>query len=267
MTRDVNPSFKFYSPSPALRPYVSHYYVLSSPPGLCELTYPLGYTQLIFHRGQPLFIPELDSLQSPFTVSGQVDFPSHVAATGAVEMIVAVFRPHTISLFINTPPSAFRNMEISGWDLGDRQLGELAVMVFEAATAVESIRLIDRFLISRLGMAADSLNLARVGSAVRCLIENPAVSVARLADTACLGKRQFERVFNEMVGMSPKSYAGIVRFQKSLMLMQEKRHSLADIAFSCGYADQSHFIREFRRYSGRTPSKIEGARSDLFTAV
>ena len=79
----------------------------------------------------------------------------------------------------------------------------------------------------------------------------PATSVIELASVACLGKKQFERLFNELVGANPKEYARIVRFQKSLKLLQH-----------C-----SEVIREFRRFSGYTPLSLLNVckpYSDLF---
>ena len=97
----------------------------------------------------------------------------------------------------------------------------------------------------------------------------PATPVTALASTACLSKKQFERLFNELVGANPKEYARIVRFQKSLELLQHcpQDANQAQLACQCGYADQSHFIREFRQFSGHTPlslRKVCNPYSDLF---
>lgn len=82
-------------------------------------------------------------------------------------------------------------------------------------------------------------------------------------------QKQFERLFNELVGANPKEYARIVRFQKSLKLLQHYTEdtNLAQIAYQCGYADQSHFIREFKQFSGYTPLSLLNVckpYSDLF---
>lgn len=60
------------------------------------------------------------------------------------------------------------------------------------------------------------------------------------------------------VGMNPKEYARIVRFQKSLKLMQNQTENISQtqIAYQCGYSDQSHFIREFRELSRYTPLSL-----------
>ena len=97
----------------------------------------------------------------------------------------------------------------------------------------------------------------------------PATPVIELASIACLGKKQFERLFNELVGANPKEYARVVRFQKSLKLLQHYSEDInqAQLAYQCGYADQSHFIREFKQFSGYTPLSLLNVcklYSDLF---
>ena len=80
-----------------------------------------------------------------------------------------------------------------------------------------------------------------------------------------MGKKQFERVFCHHVGMMPKEYARIVRFQKTLLMMQSGVTGYADIAFAAGYSDQSHFIREFKKFAGCTPERLTHPYSDLFS--
>ena len=124
---------RIYQPREELRPYMRYYWVLESDEPFSVLTFPIGCPQMIFHRRTPLFIPELSCRQDKFTISGQVNFPAHIASDGDMEMIVAVFYPHTIGMFIDTPPSAFYNQEISGYDIGNKQLNLLADRIFDCA--------------------------------------------------------------------------------------------------------------------------------------
>jgi len=61
-------------------------------------------------------------------------------------------------------------------------------------------------------------------------------------------------LFVQYTGLTPKLYSQINRFQNSLQLVREGNSSLTSIAYECGYADQSHFIREFKSFTGLTPS-------------
>lgn len=227
--------------------------MLKSSESFCVQTFPIGCSQIIFHRKSPLYIPELDSRQHRLTISGQVNFPARIASDGDTDMVVVVFYPHVLGLFLDTSPSEFYNMEISGSDIGNAELDELAVKVLDCEDDARCIEMIEAWLMSKV---RTSLNVDRVGTAVSLLMHNPSMPVVGLADAVCLGKKQFERVFRESVGMNPKEYARIVRFQKSLWMLQKGCRHYAAIACDCGYADQSHFIREFKSLSGYSPNEL-----------
>ncbi len=256
---------KIYQPRSELRPYVRYYWVLESDEPFSILTFPIGCPQIVFHKKTPLYIPELDKSQSQFTISGQVNFPAHIQSDGSLEMIVAVFYPHTVGMFIDTPPSAFYNLAISGYDIENRQLNEVAQRIFDCENAKDCIDIMEGFLLSKIDV---SLNTCRIGASVNRLLRAPSTSINALADRACLSKRQYERVFRETVGMNPKEYSCIVRFQKALWQMQRGESNYAGIAAECGYSDQSHFIRNFKELSGYTPEALIkhcAPYSDLFT--
>ena len=80
------------------------------------------------------------------------------------------------------------------------------------------------------------------------------VSVQDVADKVCLGIKQFERTFSKYVGVNPKKFASIVRFQ-NVMQMKRKHTSasMSQLAFENGYYDQSHFIHDFKSLTDLTP--------------
>lgn len=217
---------KIYQPREDLRPYVRYYWVLNSDEPFSVPTFPIGCPQIIFHKKSPLYLPELGTCQSQFTISGQVNFPAHIQSDGGLEMIVAVLYPHTIGMFIDTPPSAFYNLEISGYDIENRQVNDVAQRIFDCENDKECIDILENFLSSKI---RSSLNISRIGMSVSTLLRVPSTSVNALAASACLGKRQYERVFRETVGMNPKEYARIVKFQKALWLMQRGESNYAGI--------------------------------------
>ena len=256
---------KIYQPKKELRPYVRYYWVLESDEPFSVLTFPIGCPQIIFHKKTPLYIPEIEKNQSEFTISGQVNFPAHLQSDGSLDMIVVVFHPHTIGIFIDTPPSAFYNLEISGYDIEKRQLNEIARKIFDSEDSNICIDTLERFLLSKI---RPSININRIGESINSLLRHPSMPVNLLANAACLCKRQYERVFRDTIGMNPKEYARIVRFQKAMWLMQRGETNFAAIAAECGYSDQSHLIRNFKELSGHTPElllKQHIPYSDMFT--
>ncbi len=259
---------EFHRPCERLRPFIRYYWILNTNRNLDTLTFPIGCPQLIFHRRCRFQIPEFMAEQARFSISGQVNFPTRIQSSGDIETIVVVFYPHAIGTMFNIPASTFYNQEIDGYSLGDKILDMLADDVLNAEDSIEAINLIERHLLLRLAESG-IYNFKRVGVSLKQLFLYKAISVENMAQLACLSRKQFDRVFFKAVGMKPKEYSSVARFQKSLWLMQNGNNDFADIAYSCGYADQSHFIREFRRFSGTTPAELlkrHPIYSDLFAS-
>lgn len=268
----VQNNFQFYKPCKLLQPYVRYYWVFKSNQPMNTFTFPIGCTQIIFHKQNLLYIPELGTTQNELTISGQVNFSSHLYAEGNIEMIVVVFHPHTMSIFLDTPTSLFYNQEVSGYDIENQSLNELATRVFECEDNTLCINHIEEWLLSRIkGISSHAIYKSqRIDTTIKQIYVTPQISVTDLSSIACLSKKQFEREFQSHVGINPREYTRIVRFQKALAQMQYQPNGTnqAQIAYASGYADQSHLIREFKRLCGYTPMsllKIATPYSDLFT--
>lgn len=81
-------------------------------------------------------------------------------------------------------------------------------------------------------------------------------NVMDIAEKLRYNERHLYRVFKTNYGISPKVLLNILRLHLCLTLMLEKNMDLVDIANLCGFYDQSHFIKEIKRYTGITPLKI-----------
>ncbi|NNC45774.1 MAG: AraC family transcriptional regulator, partial [Winogradskyella sp.] len=76
-----------------------------------------------------------------------------------------------------------------------------------------------------------------------------------LPSRLCISKRQLEREFKEKIGISPKHYLRITRINEVIRLLNEKQvFDLTSITYHCGYFDQSHFIKDFKRITGQKPT-------------
>ncbi len=119
--------------------------------------------------------------------------------------------------------------------------------------------LMDRFLLERLAhgrpMSPD------IAWAFRQLRDSSgARSIGALSRALACSRKTLIKRFHAQVGLSPKAVAGILRFEHAtgrLRAADEERWS--ELALSCGYSDQAHFNRDFRRYAGRTPTEYRRA--------
>ncbi len=83
------------------------------------------------------------------------------------------------------------------------------------------------------------------------------VPVERVAEAAGVSRRHLTRVFEENVGVSPKIYNELARFRSAVACVRRGREiGWANLAAQCGYADQSHMIAEFRRFTGFSPDAL-----------
>ena len=81
------------------------------------------------------------------------------------------------------------------------------------------------------------------------------VSITDVCDSIGVNKRTFERRFAAETGLLPKQFAKIIQFQSSLRQLAEKDYDkLTDIVYENGFSDQSHFIKVFTAYTGKTPN-------------
>ena len=95
-----------------------------------------------------------------------------------------------------------------------------------------------------------------------------APSMASMADRAGISKRRFIRVFEDEVGLTPKRYQRIKRFQDAVRVIAAGgEHDWVDIALACGFYDQAHFNRDFREFTGLTPSDYAARQTDHMNHV
>ena len=88
------------------------------------------------------------------------------------------------------------------------------------------------------------------------LLSKGSISLKKLTENLDLSERSLERKFKESVGISPKLFSRICRFQASLKQLKHNHYDkLSDIAFENDYSDQSHFIRSFKEFTGFSPNQ------------
>jgi AraC-like DNA-binding protein len=133
-----------------------------------------------------------------------------------------------------------------------RNLGER----LEAATGWgQRFAILDDFIVRRLANAGQpSVPVIWAWNKVQTSGGN--INVRALVDELGYSHRRLIQEFRDQIGLPPKVMARIVRFERAVKMISSGAGSLPDVAFECGYYDQAHFNREFREFSGRTPSEF-----------
>ncbi|HYG40839.1 MAG TPA: helix-turn-helix transcriptional regulator [Cytophagales bacterium] len=160
--------------------------------------------------------------------------------------------PFAIPQLFSLPSTELSNQLVDLQTLLGNEGGELEEKMMLAGDNLERVKILSSFLENRVKKI--KREEPGVFAAINHIINSGGtLSVEKLSDNFCLSTRQFERKFKEYAGFSPKLYSRIIRFQTALKDYGNYKKPLTQIAFDCGYYDQSHFIHDFKEFSGYHP--------------
>lgn len=192
--------------------------------------------------------------------------------TGRTSMLSIQFYPHSIALFFDLPINELTNETLDTSAINGRQAHELEEQLHDLPSLDDKVKHIEKFLLRRLNRKQE-YTWKRVCHNIQLINQhNGMITPDQLASEACLSRKQHERIFRQMVGLSPKQFFKVIRFQYAIYAHQQYPfESLTEIAYRCGYYDQSHMINDFHELSGITPrqyfSTCETPNSDYFLAI
>ena len=148
--------------------------------------------------------------------------------------------------------------ELDGQDIFGREINHVIEQFSNAISNADRIVIAEAFLFRQITKSTKPAPIDLVMPDI--LKHSGMLKIEQLAKTACLSNRQFERVFKERIGLSPKFYSRLVRFTKA-WLMKENQPAITwtAIAYECGYFDQMHLIRDFQAFAGTNPHTIAEA--------
>lgn len=167
----------------------------------------------------------------------------------------ARFFPGTAKQILKSPLSKFTDREILLDDIQSNS-DESVELICGAGSFDERIALFEKYY-TRCNSDKDC-----APSLISFLLEKINAScgeirVRELAEETGYSTRHVSNVFKKYVGISPKLFSRIVRFQRSFNLLRlQKKMAFADLAQDAGYYDQAHFINEFKEFSMNTPAQI-----------
>jgi AraC-like DNA-binding protein len=195
------------------------------------------------------------------TVIGAMSVVGPARPAGRAEMVGAYFRPGRAAPFLGVPSSIVTDQIVGLEDLWGTASADLSGELCEAGEATRIERL-ERAFVERLAQArAVTTGVDAVGLAQCVISSGGRLTVERMADAAGISRQALARTFRETIGVTPKLYCMLARFQAGLVYAGRG----SDVDWACaavdlGYADQSHMITEFRRFSSLTPYRLASGR-------
>jgi AraC-like DNA-binding protein len=199
---------------------------------------------------------------------GQVLKPLPLKLAGKSSMLGIRFHPFGAALFFNEEVNLFNDQVIDLRSLMGKAIDDLYQRLQDSTGLTERLELIEHFLLNRLTHSASRQEKTTLVKFVMNELTRDEFfdNIENVAARYGITSRYLQKIFLQYTGLTPKRYAKINRFQKSLVLVGRGDLSLTSIAYQSGYFDQSHFIREFRSFTGITPSGFDGENSSAILA-
>jgi AraC-like DNA-binding protein len=164
------------------------------------------------------------------------------------------FKPSGVFPFLRVPVHELADAHVdleTVWGASARSLRE---RLCAAAVPAERFRILEAALLERMGRFTKRHRAVPYALAE---LERPDHSVAHIAERAGISHRRLTDVFRAEVGMTPKLFARIRRFERAVERARRvERPDWARLALGCGYFDQSHMIGDFIAFSGFTPVEL-----------
>ncbi|MDB4883144.1 MAG: uncharacterized protein JWL95_1910 [Gemmatimonadetes bacterium] len=227
-----------------------------------EHVFPNGLLELVFSLDGPRFVVEHDgrALECPdANVSGLQLRPMVVVSPSDRTRVFGIrLHPAAASAVLGRALPDLVSTTAALRDVVGPSANELAERCHAAQNPDVCVRIAARWIAARL-RAAPPPDQA-IDWVIRQIEESSGrIPIATLRERAGLSRNRLASAFRDQMGVAPKSYARIRRFDRAMRLMQTRPVSLSTLALDAGYYDQSHLTAEFRSLADRTPASFAAA--------
>ena len=252
--------FQTIAPRPSLEKYVQYFWF-----GELELSPNQTFTHLATASGsiewQFHYLGNFTTLNSqgepkrvfPAGMYGQTNqYNQYVTASRQSGIFAVRLYPHVLPALVGIPAYEITNQSVDVLSLLGREGVELAEKIESSRSFSQRVSIFSDFLENKLIRPRKKYHYLE-SAIVQIHRSNGQINATTLVNQSCLSQRQFERSFKELAGFSLQSYLKIIRFEAALSLVSAGYASLTELAYQLGYYDQSHFNRDFKRFTGQTP--------------
>lgn len=255
--------FEQIHPEQPLGDYINSivYYKDYTADHLMDKFLPDGTTNLVIELAdQPQYIFDNHSLEkvqkcTDAWFSGMHTEYLTISAGKQSEMMVISFKALGAHLFIAKNMDDYINKVVPALDVFGNGIIEIRKKIQKAESPKEKFDLIQTYLLSVFQPADFSTEVIHQ-TLNKLNEEKQALNLKDLAEKSGYSQKQFIHLFKKYVGITPKNYHKISRFNEILaQIHQKEKVSWAEVAVLCGYFDQAHFIKDFQKFSGLNPKK------------
>lgn len=266
--------YQTFQPHPDLSALVKFYWTLEvpyDPNNQKQKIIPDGCIEMTFNLEDKIkrYISEDEYIVHPQSmIMGQRTKSYFIEPLGNVKSFAICFYPYGFANFVSTSLEELVDIETPIENIfGEHEAIELEQQIIQASSTADRIEVIEAFLLKKLNENTTIQNIVR--TTVDTLVSsNGSTSITQIMNGDLSKKRQLERYFKKEIGISPKQLGRVLRLQTALNLLLNSDEKLTNIAYESEYFDQTHFIKDFKEFTGITPKEFLGnenmALSSLF---
>lgn len=225
-----------------------------------ERVIPAGNIQLMFHFKNPFVVHQSDDsvIKQPRSIiSGLSDSYSDVSTNGETGVVFISFHATEACHFFNFPLCEIENMSVDMSDIFSSEIEQIEELLYLKGTIRERTAVIENFLI-RHYFPVPSYDGMLIQKGVE-IVKNckGQINAKYLSDCLYTSPKTLERKFSRYLGKTTKQLIKLIRFQEVLQdFSSVNKLSLTEHGYNNGYFDQSHFIHDFKSYTGYTPKEF-----------
>lgn len=245
---ELNINYRSTKPHPYLQKYIINYFEMNSYQRMHKSftvrCIPDGCITLMFNK----------NLREKLFLAGIARKPFFEKIITEPDMFGVKFYPGAINNFFRLPCNDIYDNPLPFEEFVSFKIKDLEEKLFCANTFEMRIEILETFLVNQLENRMYSANPNWEFCMDAIYLSKGSIRVKDLCKQANISDRYLRMLFNTQLGISPKEFIKLVRFQSSYRDIKFNKHkSPVDIALGNGYYDQSHFIKEFKEFSGKTP--------------
>ena len=255
-------NFQTIKPDRSISLFVKNIWVFESDDKTTTTKLPFfadGYPGLMFQQTENgLTVQPHNKLMPEIFLYGQTIKPIVLEISGAHIILVFQLYPFVLKTFFDVIPQSINDNcyyldDIMGFNIADLIEKLLSCTIIE-----KKIGIISNLLLGYFEKKKQNLDFKIRQAIESIMVSKGQDSIRSIAERLKLNIRTFERRFLAETGLPPKQFAKIIQFQTSLKQLTVKDYSkLTDIVYENGFSDQSHFIRVFKAFTGKTPKAFK----------
>lgn len=258
--------FRVHTPAFPLHEFVKHFIYFEGfnpvhsmdrflPDGNAEFIINLTDNQQIIYDNETL--AELQSFGHAW-VSGVRTQPITIPSGRGNRMLIVAFKKGKAHPFYNFPMSELTNLIVDAGLIFGKKLRELREQLLNTASIPQMFLIVEKFLLQQAGDALHANTPSKcVEYAVSNIMNQPNIlGFQQFSRQIGYSQKHFIDLFKKQVGVPPKQYLKIMRFQKAIQEIENNKSiQWSSIATESGFYDQAHFINDFKSFSGFTPNE------------